>query len=164
MRRTALGLLVAVVACAPAGAAGALVAGARMTPEKYQTYLDRFNQGDERYADFYAPDVVFDHGPFYGMLRGRAAIVEFYRKISTQMKETVTPSMVVIDNEHGLMAAEIATRLTAVADGVQLKSGPLVKGETYVSYGTVYYTFNKQGRIATIRDSAGGSERIPASK
>jgi hypothetical protein len=42
-----------------------------MTRERYQEYARLFNAHDDRYAEFYHPNVVFDHGPFYGVLRGR---------------------------------------------------------------------------------------------
>ncbi len=134
--------------------------GGAMTRPEYADYLSSFDSGSDHYADYYAPDVVFDHGP-YGILRGRQAIVDFYHGIRKELRETVTASEVVIDNEHGIMAAEIATRLTALRNGVKLPSHPLDKGDTFVSRGVVFYGLSG-GRIVSIRGAHTGSSFVPA--
>jgi len=128
----------------------------RMTLERYAEYLRLFNSGDDRYADLYDDEVVFDHGPFYGVLRGRQAIVDFYRDIRTQMQETVTATEVIIDEQHGVMAAELTTELRAIRDGVKLASRTLNTGDVYTSRGAVIYGL-KDGRIVSIRGVMGGS-------
>ncbi|HWW66115.1 MAG TPA: nuclear transport factor 2 family protein [Sphingomonadaceae bacterium] len=135
----------------------------QMTHENYKIYLSRFNSGDDRYAQFYDDNVVFDHGPFFGILKGRQAIVDFYRDIRTKVKETVTASTVVIDNEHGVMAAELSTQLVATRDGVEMPSGHLDKGDMIITRGTVYYGL-KDGRIISIRGGITGATRIPANQ
>ena len=127
-----------------------------MTREKYTEYVRLFNNGDDRYADLYDNDVFFDHGPFYGMLRGRQAIVDFYRDIRTQMQETLMVTELVIDNEQGVMAAELTTQLRAIRDGVKLASRTLNKGDVYTSRGVVFYGL-KDGRIVSIRGALGGA-------
>jgi hypothetical protein len=127
-----------------------------MTQERYAEYLRLFNNGDDRYADLYDNDVVFDHGPFYGILRGRQAIVDFYRDIRTQMQETVTATEVIIDHEQGVMAAELSTELRAIRDGVKLASRTLNKGDVYTTRGVVIYGL-KDGRIVSIRGAVGGT-------
>jgi hypothetical protein len=153
MKLFALALLLAVAPSA--------VAASEMTREAYAQYLGRFNAGDERYAEIYDPDVVFEHDPKFGTLRGRQAIIDFYREIRKQLKETVTVSTVVIDNEHGLMAAELSTHLLATRDGVDMPSGKLNAGDAIVTKGTVYYGL-KNGHIVSIRSSIDGAKVVRA--
>lgn len=156
-------IVLAAVAGATAQAPAKTADGSRMTPEKYATYLKRFNAQDVRYSELYAKDVVFRHDPMFGVLRGRQAIIDFYRKIDTELKETVTASTVVIDNEHGLMAAELTTQLLATRDGVKMPSGVINKGDRLIVYGTVYYGL-KDGHIVTIRGGKEGHQLIRASE
>ena len=144
------------------GSAVAAEGGQRMTREVYAAYLAAFNAGDDRYAEIYAPDVVFDHGP-YGVLRGRQAILDFYRDIRTQLKERVTASEVVIGEDQKVMAVELTTELTAVRDGVKLPSRtePLKKGETLITRGVVFYGLS-DGRVVTIRGAVRGVTFVPA--
>ncbi|MXO67189.1 nuclear transport factor 2 family protein [Altericroceibacterium endophyticum] len=130
-----------------------------MTRAAFELYLERFSAGDERYAELYDPDVVFEHAPQFGVLRGREAILEFYRGIREQLEETVVASEVVIDNEQGVMAAELTTQLLATRDGVEMPSGTLDAGDMIISRGTVYYRINN-GRITHIRGGIQGAERI----
>lgn len=132
-----------------------------MTPAAYAAYLERFNAGDESYAEIYHPDVVFEHDPKFGTLRGRQAIIEFYRNIRQQLKEEVKVSTLVIDNERGLMAAELTTRLVATRDGVDMPSGRLNTGDAIITRGTVYYGL-KDGRIVSIRGGIGGATVVRA--
>lgn len=130
-----------------------------MTQDAYHLYLQRFSAGDDRYADMYDDNVVFTHDPKFGTLRGRQAILDFYRKIRLDLKETVQASMVVIDNEQGVMAAELTTQLVAIRDGVEMPSGRLNMGDTIISRGTVYYGL-RDGRIITIRASIDGHDLL----
>lgn len=140
----------------------AATAATPMTLAAYQEYLRRFNAGDDRYAELYDENVVFDHGPFYGVLRGRRAILDFYRDVRTQMKETVTADAVVIDNERRMMAAELTTELRAIRDGVKLASRTINTGDVYTSRGTAIYEFNAEGKITFIRAAKQGSSFEPA--
>jgi ketosteroid isomerase-like protein len=127
----------------------------RMTREMFAEYMHRFNAKDERYADLYAPDVTFDHGSYYGVLRGRQAIVDFYRKTWKSFAQTLVPGDVVIDNERGLMAAEMTTHLVALQDGVASQSRPqgMKAGDEIVSLGAVMYEI-RDGKITHIRGVA----------
>lgn len=156
-------LLVVGLAAAAMSAAGLAQDAAphKMTKERFEQYLGLFNAADERYAQFYDENVVFHHAPMFGVLKGRQAIIDFYRNIRTQISEQVTPHTVVVDNEQGMMAAELSTRLVAIKDGVAMPSGDLNTGDTIISEGTVYYTL-KDGLIVTIRGSIDGAKRIPA--
>ena len=132
-----------------------------MTHERYATYLSLFNAADPNYADYYDPDIVFHHDPMFGVLRGREAILAFYRRLRGQLDEHVTARTVVIDHEKQIMAAELSTKLVAKVDGIKMPSGFLNKGDMIVSEGTVYYAL-KDGRITEIRSSISGGRKIPA--
>lgn len=153
----------AVLAVAMAGAVPAVAAEGeqQMTHEQYDAYLKAFNAGDDSFADFYDDDVVFYHAPMFGTLRGKQAIIDFYRDIRTKIDETVTATTVVVDNDHGIMAAELSTRLVAKQPGVAMPSGDLNVGDAIISEGTVYYTL-KNGKIAVIRGSKSGARKVPA--
>jgi hypothetical protein len=165
LRASLLGvLLIASLVSGGADSRAASSAAMPMTREAYAEYLRRFNAGDDRYAELYDENVVFDHGSFYGVLRGRRAILDFYRNIRTQMKETVTADIVVIDNEHRLMAAELTTELRAIKDGVKLASRTMDTGDVYTSRGTVIYEFNAAGKITFIRGAKQGGSFEPAKR
>lgn len=142
----------------------AMAAATSVSYEAFAEYLRRFNAGDDRYAELYDENVVFDHGPFYGVLRGRQAIIDFYRNIRTQMKETVTARAVVIDREKKMMMAELTTELRAIKDGVKLASRTMNTGDLYTSRGTVVYELNDAGKILFIRGAAQGPSFEPAKK
>ena len=133
-----------------------------MTHERYAAYLTLFNAADPNYADYYDPDIVFYHDPMFGVLRGREAILAFYRKLRGQLDEHVTARTVVIDHEKQIIAAELSTKLVAKVDGIAMPSGFLNKGDMIISEGTVYYAI-KDGRIAEIRSSISGGRKILAS-
>jgi ketosteroid isomerase-like protein len=141
-----------------------------MTREKFAEYIRRFNRRDEGYADLYADDVVFEHGPYYGTLRGRQGILDFYRQTWKSFAQTLVPGDVVIDNERGLMAVEITTHLVARVDGVASQSRPqgMKAGDEIVSMGVVFYEIHG-GLIKHIRGAAQradfhpvGSRTMPA--
>lgn len=161
MRVTAILLAGLIAAASTTASVAEGPARPAMSKERFEEYLRLFNAGDERYAQFYDENVVFHHAPMFGVLNGRLAILEFYRNIRTQVSEQVTPHTVVVDNQNGMMAAELSTRLVALKDGVAMPSGDLNTGDTIISEGTVYYTL-EDGLIVNIRGSRSGAKRIPA--
>lgn len=141
-----------------------------MTREIFAEYIRRFNNRDERYAELYGDDVVFEHGPYYGTLRGRQGILDFYRQTWKSFAQTLVPGDVVIDNERGLMAAEMTTHLVARVNGVASQSRPqgMKAGDEIVSMGVVFYEI-RDGLIRHIRGAAQradfhpvGSRTVPA--
>jgi len=133
-----------------------------MTPKMYQEYVRRFNAQDERYAQFYSDDVVFDHGPVFGVLNGRRAVIDFYRAFWAKFHETLELGAIVIDNAHGQMAVEVSTHLVARQAGVTLPSHPeaLHPGDEFVTRDVVIYTLC-QGKITHIRGAVEGRSFMP---
>lgn len=144
-----------------AGGDGAKASTNVMTREKYERYVQLFNARDHRYAEFYDPDVVFDARPAPQPLHGRQAILDLYDGLWKQLKEEITVGRVVIDNEQGLMAAEITNRITATADNVKLPSRTLNKGDVTVGNNVIFYGLSN-GRIISIREAKVGRTFTPA--
>jgi hypothetical protein len=46
-----------------------------MTRERFTEYIRRFNNRDERYADFYADEVTFEHGQLIVSLQNTIDVV-----------------------------------------------------------------------------------------
>lgn len=136
--------------------------GGSMTPKMYQEYVRRFNAQDDSYGEFYADDVVFDHGPVFGILKGRQAVVDFYRAFWPKFHETLEIGAIVIDNEHGQMAVEVSTHLVARQAGVALPSHPqgLHPGDEFVTRDVVIYTLCS-GKITHIRGAVEGQSFTP---
>lgn len=111
----------------------------RMTPEKYADYVRLFSAGDHRYASYYHPNVVFSALPAPHPLHGRQAILDLYDGLHKQLTEELTVTALAIDNEHGIMAAELNNRIVATADEVKLPSRILNKGDAMVGSGVVFY-------------------------
>jgi ketosteroid isomerase-like protein len=147
-----LAWLSAVVFSAGVQPAAAQASATTISRERFAEYIHRFNTQDERYADLYADDVVFEHGPYYGTLRGPQAILDFYRQTWKSFVQTLVPGDVIIDNDRGLMAAEMTTHLVARADGVASQSHPegMKAGDEVVSVGVVIYEI-RNGKITHIR-------------
>jgi len=137
---------------------------AAMTRGKFAEYIRRFNHRDEHYAAFYADNVVFEHGPYYGTLRGPQAILDFYHNTWKSFAQTLVPGDVVIDNDRGLMAAEMTTHLVAQVNGVASQSHPggMKIGDEIVSKGVVFYEI-RDGKITHIRGAAQNAVFHPAS-
>jgi hypothetical protein len=132
-----------------------------MTREKYERYVQLFNARDHRYAEYYDPKVVFDARPAPQALHGRQAILDLYDGLWKQLDEHITIGRVVIDNEQGLMAAEITNRITATQDNVKLPSRTLNKGDVSVGSGVIFYGLSN-GRISSIREAKSGRTVTPA--
>jgi hypothetical protein len=158
--------VLALTACVTerAGSVGATAPSENvMTRQKYERYVQLFNAGDPRYADYYEPDVVFDARPAPQPLRGRQAILDMYDDLRKQLTEEITIGAVVIDNEQGLMAVELTNRIVATQDNVKLPSRTLNKGDVSVGSGMIIYGLSN-GRISYIREPKSGRSFTPATR
>lgn len=140
-----------------------------MTSEKFAEYVKLFNARDERFAEFYTEDVEFPHKAGV-VLRGRRAIIDFYKNMWQGIKETLTTGAVIVDNERGLMAVEMTVHLEAKPkastptqaqkDASVLPGRALKPGETLIDKSVVIYTL-RDGKISHIRGAIQGNETIP---
>jgi hypothetical protein len=125
----------------------------RMTPERFRDYLDMFGRFDERFVEYYTPDVLFTAAPAPAPLQGREAVLKLYRPLRAELGESLTVHHLAIDNEAGLMMAALSNRLTAFGN-VKLPSRQLRAGDQFVVSGGIIYGL-QGGRISLIRDVGG---------
>jgi ketosteroid isomerase-like protein len=110
--------------------------GEPFTEADYRNYIEAFNRGDfAAFARYYTDDVEF-HGR-NGLLRGREAIIGFYRQVRARLRERIEIRQVVLG--PGELLADLVTHLEAFADWPELPSGPIAKGETRRSQNFVWY-------------------------
>ncbi|MEO5598930.1 MAG: nuclear transport factor 2 family protein [Novosphingobium sp.] len=124
-----------------------------MTPRKFRDYLDLFGRFDERFVEYYTPDVVFAADPAPVQLHGREAVLELYRPLRAELGENVTVHHLAIDNEAGIMIAALSNCLTAFGN-VKLPSRQLGPGDQLALSGAIIYEL-REGAICRIRDVGG---------
>jgi hypothetical protein len=110
---SAVGLAGGLMAAAPAGiAAGKSGRGGGMPKERYMQYVNWFNANDQRFLQFYHPDVVLELGNT--TLRGAKAIGDFYSEVKAHIRETVSVTHYVSDATG--IAAELPTEFKVYKD------------------------------------------------
>jgi SnoaL-like domain len=120
-----------------------------MDPTTFRTYLREFNAANyDALVRYYADDVVFSfgHGP---TMRGRDAIVAFYRPFHEHVKETVEVRFLVMDSSH--VAVELAAEFRALRDYDNFTRGPLKAGDVVRITSFVHYDLDDSGRFSHIR-------------
>jgi len=120
-----------------------------MDPMTFREYLREFNAANyAALVRYYADDVVFSfgHGP---TLRGRDAVVAFYRPFHEHVKETVEIKFLVMDYRH--VAVELAAEFRALKDYDNFTRGPLKAGDVVRITSFVHYDLNSAGRFSAIR-------------
>jgi hypothetical protein len=120
-----------------------------MDPTTFRKYLSEFNAANyDALVRYYADDVVFTfgHGP---TLRGRDAVVAFYRPFHACVKETVEVQFLVMDHRH--VAVELATEFHAVKDYDNFIRGPLKAGDVLCLTSFVHYDLDGSGRFCQVR-------------
>jgi hypothetical protein len=134
----------------------ALAAPARAAPPRaarsgrvdYQRYINAFNAGRlEEFTAYYAPDVEFALGA--RTMRGRDAIIDWYRFAWQRITEHCHPRWMVADDRG--IAVELETTFTAIADWPDFSAGPLRKGDVIKRIGFGHYDMHEGQftRVAT---------------
>jgi SnoaL-like domain len=108
-----------------------------MTPRVFAAYIDAFNRDDySGFADYYHPDVVL---VIAGQteLRGREAILDFYRTVKAQTRRTIRIDKVITAPNR--LAAQLQSEFVALEDLPEFTAGPMKKGgrifiHTFVIY------------------------------
>ena len=120
-----------------------------MDKSQFQDYIDSFNRDNfEGFSKYYADDVLLELPS--KTLRGRQAIVDFYREVKARIRETLEIKQVICDAEG--LAAEVATEFYALEDWPDFIAGPLRKGESIRLISFVLYKI-RDGRFAHIRSA-----------
>jgi ketosteroid isomerase-like protein len=107
-----------------------------LTEADFRAYLAAFNRSDfDTLGAFYAAEVEFVGRA--AQLRGREAVIRFYREVKSRVRETLTLHGIVIGPRA--IVADVETELYALADWPDFPTGPLVRGETRRSQNFIWY-------------------------
>jgi ketosteroid isomerase-like protein len=107
-----------------------------LTESDFRTYLDGFNRCDfDAFGRFYASDVEFLGRA--ARLKGRDAVVSFYRDVKSRVREILTLHGIVV-GPHAIVA-DLETELQALADWPDFPTGPLRRGEVRRSQNFIWY-------------------------
>ena len=121
-----------------------------MNKELFSDYIASFNRNDfEGFGRYYAEDVLFELGR-KKQLRGRAAILDFYREVKSKVRETLEIRNVICDGEG--LAAEIATEFYGLVDWPDFIAGRLMRGESIHILSFVHYKI-RDGKFVHIRST-----------
>jgi hypothetical protein len=116
----------------------------------FTDYIASFNRDDfEGFGKYYAEDVLFELGR-KKVLRGRQAILDFYREVKSKVRETLEIRTVVCDEEG--LAAEIATEFHGLVDWPDFIAGPLKRGESIHIQSFILYRI-RDGKFVHIRST-----------
>jgi len=120
----------------------------------YRAYAAAFSAGDhERYSAFYTEDVRLELSTL-PPLEGSRAMVDFYRSMSSQVRETLTVHKLLADD--GSLFIDSTSRFTAIADAPNFVVGALSVGESIEVRVFVYYTL-RDGLICNIKVARAGT-------
>jgi hypothetical protein len=121
-----------------------------MNKKLYAEYIDSFNRDDfEGFSKYYAEDVVLNLSG-RKTIRGRQAIIDFYREVKSKIRETLVINNVVADEEG--LAVEVATEFYALEDWPDFIAGPIRKGESIHIVSWAFYKI-VNGRFTHIRST-----------
>ena len=134
---------------ADADRGGRVASGAVLTESDFRAYLAAFNRSDfDRLGGFYAAEVEFAGRA--ARLRGREAVVRFYRDVKSRVRETLTLHGIVVGPRA--IVADVETELCALADWPDFPTGPLARGETRRSQNFIWYDV-AEDRFTRIRSA-----------
>ena len=112
------------------------VAGSAEALKSFQAYIDAFNRSDfDGFSRYYLPDIDFRGRG--GTFAGRDAVLEFYRGVKSQVRETLTLRGLVVGRRQWV--ADVVTELQAQQDWPDFPTGALKKGETRRSENFIWY-------------------------
>jgi ketosteroid isomerase-like protein len=113
----------------------------------FRNYVAAFNRSDfEELAQYYADNVEFVGRA--ATLRGRQAVLEFYKGVKSRLRETLFIQDVVAG--EGVLVADMITELHALEDWLDFPTGAFRKGETRRSQNFIWYDI-ANGRFTRIR-------------
>jgi hypothetical protein len=120
-----------------------------MDKSQFHDYIHSFNRDDfNGFSKYYAEDVLLELPS--KELRGRQAIIDFYKGVKARVRETLKINQVVCDADG--LAAEVATEFFGLEDWPDFIAGPLRKGESIRIISFVMYRI-RNGQFAHIRSA-----------
>jgi hypothetical protein len=116
---------------------------------RFRAYIAAFNAHDyTRLVDYYDPDVrlIIGNGT---ELRGRQAIVDFYRNVN----DATTRQIEILQawSDGATLAAEIQSEFLAIRDAPDFTSGPMLRGDRYYLNSFALYDLGPDGRFTRVR-------------
>jgi len=120
-----------------------------MNKQMFRDYIDCFNRDDfAGFTRYYTDDVLLELPQ--KELRGRQAIVDFYRIVKARIRETLRIREIVADEEG--LAAEVDTEFLALEDWPDFIVRPVKKGDSIRIVSFVHYKI-RDGRFAHIKSA-----------
>lgn len=120
-----------------------------MTRDDFAAYVAAFNRNDYLgFGRWYHDDIIVELPG--RTLRGREAVLDFYRAVKARIRETLAIGQVVLDADG--IAAELDTEFHCLADAPDFVVRPMLAGETIRLVSFVLYRL-RDGRIAHIRSA-----------
>lgn len=120
-----------------------------MNKEQFADYVGSFNRSDfEGFGKYYTDDVVVDLPS--GQLRGRDAVLDFYRKVKARVRETLKINQLVMD--EGGIGVEMDTEFYCMEDWPDFVVRPMKKGDTIAMVSFILYRL-RDGKIAHVRSA-----------
>ena len=124
-----------------------------MNATDFPDYLRRFSEADfDGFGKYYADDVVLELPS--GRVAGREAILDLYRKMAGQVRETLKADMV-LANEAALFA-DIDIEFRCIADAPDFMVAPMRAGEVIRGRVFTLYGLGEDGRVVNIKTAPYG--------
>jgi ketosteroid isomerase-like protein len=102
----------------------------------FRDYIDAFNRSDfPAYSRYYATDVEFAGRA--AQLKGRDAVIQFYRQVHARMRETLQIQQIVQGGRT--LVADMVTELEALEDWPDFPTGAIKRGEIRRSQNFIWY-------------------------
>jgi hypothetical protein len=127
--------------------------------QAFMEYTRAFSNAEfDRFSRYYTEDVVCSLGGVGIVLRGKSALVDFYREMFKHVRESLTLHQLIADDSG--LAADITSQFTAIEDAPDFVVGPLKKGEFVRVPVFVHYEL-RDGRISRIKVARSGEVSKP---
>ena len=115
---------------------------------RFRRYIAAFNAQDyPALVEHYDPDVLLVIGNGTEM-RGRQAIVDFYREVNAKTRREIR--ILDVFSDGTTVAAEIESEFLAIEDAPDFSSGPMAKGDRLYLNSFAFYDI-RDGRYARVR-------------
>lgn len=115
---------------------------------RFRRYIAAFNAQDyAALVEHYDPDVLLVIGNGTEM-RGRQAIVDFYREVNAKTRREIR--ILDVFSDGTTVAAEIESEFLAIEDAPDFSSGPMAKGDRLYLNSFAFYDI-RDGRYARVR-------------
>jgi hypothetical protein len=118
---------------------------------RFRSYMAAFNRHDYgELVDYYDPDILLVIGNGTE-LRGRQAIVDFYRNVN----DATTRTIEILDafSDGVMLAAELQSEFLALRDAPDFTSGPMARGDRLHINSFALYDIGPDRRFVRIRSA-----------